>query len=264
MTFDCNIIANNNTDFVIADNIKSGEAPILIASSDGYAFVHSITFDIDKCRNNDLFRAKLKVCQENIKNSTSIENKFEIMQEFINNVAPICKLKDQDTRIVDLFDGASLSAMLEHKLCMCTERALLAQYLCQESGIKSYFINSTVQIKNGENEERGLHSFIIFENNNKMFVYDPANPTKNNTARIMSAGMDKTIFTDFIKAINYNADSQDKKQKNRVGFRCTHEDGKMFLYCSQCGISGTGLTPIHLRKIRLAKHPRLEQGIERK
>lgn len=44
MQYNCNIVANNNTDFVIADNITSGTVPML---GSGYgSFVTDINFDI--------------------------------------------------------------------------------------------------------------------------------------------------------------------------------------------------------------------------
>ena len=44
MQYNCNIVANNNTDFVIADNITSGTVPMLGSSYD--SFVTDINFDI--------------------------------------------------------------------------------------------------------------------------------------------------------------------------------------------------------------------------
>jgi hypothetical protein len=65
--------------------------------------------------------------------------------------------------------------------------------------------------------------------------------------------MDKTIFTDFVDAVNHNADCDDKKQKNCVGFICNHEDGKTFLYRSFCGIEGNKVTPKKLKEARIEK-----------
>ena len=60
MQYNCDIIANNNTDFVIANNITSGTVPLLLAAGEE-SFVSDINFDIEEfCKNNALFRVKLK------------------------------------------------------------------------------------------------------------------------------------------------------------------------------------------------------------
>ena len=66
----------------------------------------------------------------------------------------------------------------------------------------------------------------------------------------MSTNMDKTIFAYFIEAVNHNADCNDKKQKNGVGFVCEHEDGKMFLYRSYCGTKENQIGPQKLKEAR--------------
>jgi len=247
--YDCNIVANNNVDFVIADNIKSGNVPILLSGSrSGVSDMH---FDIDEyCQNNDLFRMKLKGAQANLKTALSLSKKFEIMQHFMEDCMPLCEAKNLDERTACLFDGEPFSYMVDHEFCMCAERATMAQYLCQQCGVKSFLVNSYVHIKDGE---QGQHAYVIFEDNNQMFVYDPANPTKGNAPRIMSANMDKTIFSDFVDAVNHNAGCRDEKQKNGVGFVCEHEDGKKFLYRSYCGTKENQFGPKKLKEARLAK-----------
>ncbi len=57
--YDCNIVANNNVDFVIADNIKSGNVPVLLGGAE--SSVCHMCFDIDECcRNNASFGIKLR------------------------------------------------------------------------------------------------------------------------------------------------------------------------------------------------------------
>lgn len=250
MQYNCDIIANNNTDFVIANNITSGTVPLLLAAGEK-SFVSNINFDIEEfCKNNALFRVKLKKTEGALKTSSSLQEKFEIMQNFMNEAMPLCDPKKISDRNACIFDGEPFSYLVEKQMSMCFERATMAQYLCQKSGITSYLTNSYVHIKNGE---KGQHAYIIFEDNNQMFVYDPANPTKNNAPRIMSANMDKTIFNDFIEAINHNADCNDKKQKNCVGFVCNHEDGKAFLYRSYCGTEENTIGPKKLKEARAEK-----------
>ncbi len=251
MPYNCDIIANNNTDFVIANNITSGTVPALGAGGSG-SYVCNMNFDIEQyCKNNNIFRVKLRKTEETLKTSSSLQEKFEIMQNFMNETMPLCdpqKIRDRDALLI--FDKKPFSYFVEHQMSMCLERATMAQFLCQKCGIKSYLANSYVHIKNGE---QGQHAYVMFEDNNQMFVYDPANPTKNNAPRIMSTNMDKTIFADFIQAINHNADSNDKKQKNGVGFVCEHEDGKMFLYRSYCGTKENTIGPKKLKEARLEK-----------
>lgn len=248
--YDCNIVANNNVDFVIADNIKSGNVPVLIGSG-ASSFVSDMNFDIGECcQKNDLFRVSLKKTQENLNKTSSLLEKFEMIQDFIEDFMPLCETKKLDERTGCVFDGEPFSYMVDHKFCMCAERAAMAQYFCQQCGIKSYLANSYVHIKNGE---QGQHAYVIFEDNNQMFVYDPANPTKNNAPRIMDTNMDKAIFADFIEAVNHNSNCGDKKQKNGTGFVCEHPDGKKFLYRSYCGTKENQIGPKKLKQARLAK-----------
>lgn len=247
--YDCNIVANNNVDFVIADNIKSGKVPILLSGIDSR--VEDMKFDIDEYRQkNNLFRVKLNKTLLNLKNSSSLSEKFEMMQQFMENHMPLCEAKNLDERTACLFDGEPFSYMVDNKFCMCAERAVMAQYFCQQCGIKSYLVNSHAHIKDGE---QGQHAFVVFEDKNQMFVYDPANPTTNDAPRIMITNMDKTIFADFIEAVNYNADCSDIKQKNSVGFKCEHPDGKKFLFRSYCGTKENQIGPKKLKQARLAK-----------
>lgn len=253
--FDCHIVANNNADFVIADDIKSGNVPMLVedvthGGAHSSSNVEELKFDIDECcQKNDLFRVKLRKVQESLKTSSSLQRKFEAMQDFIEEVMPWCEPSNVRERTECFMDGEPFSYMVEHKMCMCAERAALAQYLCQESGIKSYLVNSFVDITSGE---KGPHAYVMFEDNNQMFVYDPANPTKNSAPRIMATKMDKAVFDDFIDVINHNADCSDIKQKNGAGFRCEHSDGKKFLYRNYCGTKDNTFGPSKLKKLREA------------
>ena len=247
--YDCKIIANNNTDFVIAKDVKPGKVPLLIG---GYGFyVDWMNFDIKEYfKKNSLFKINFEKTRIELKMTPSLKEKFEKIQGFIENFMPLCKPENMIEREYAVFDREAFSYMMEHQLCVCIERATLAQYLCQKSEIKSYLVNSFVHIKNGE---KGPHAYIVFEDGNNMFVYDPANPVKGGGARIMAMNMDKTIFADFIDAVNYNADCKDIKQKNRVGFVCEHEDGKKFLYYSSCGTEENTIGPKKLKENRLIK-----------
>lgn len=249
MEYACNILANNNTDFVIVNNIKSGSIPLLISGT--VSLVDGINFDIEECCQKDgLFKVKLKKLQERLKIEASLKGKFEKMQAFMEDAMPLCDPKKLDERTACIFDREPFSYLVEHQMCMCSDRAMLAQYLCQDCGIRSYLVNSYVHIKNGE---QGQHAYVMFEDNNQIFVYDPANPTIGEAPRIMSTNMDKTIFSDFIQAVNHNADCKDNKQKNRVGFVCEHEDGKKFLYHSYCGTRENQIGPKKLKEARLAQ-----------
>lgn len=247
--YDCNIVANNNVDFVIADNIKSGNVPVLLGGAE--SSVCYMCFDIDECcRNNASFGIKLRKTQEKLNDVSCLSEKFEIMQHFMEDCMPLCESKNLDERTACLFDGEPFSYMVDNKFCMCAERAAMAQYFCQQCDIKSYLVNSYVNIKDGA---QGQHAYVVFEDKGKMFVYDPANPIKGNAPRIMSTNMDKTIFSDFVDAVNHNANCQDKKQKNGVGFVCEHEDGKKFLYRSYCGTKENQIGPKKLKQARLVK-----------
>lgn len=247
--FDCDIVANNKADFVIANNIKSGYIPIILKGTQ--SLVCNMNFDIDECcQKNDMFRVKLKKAQENLKETASVSEKMAIMQNFIEDAMPWCQAKNEDERTACIFDGEPFSYMVDHKYCMCAERASIAQYLCQQSGIKSYLVNSMVEISSGE---KGEHAYVVFEKDNQMYVYDPANPMKDKAPRIMDTNMDKTIFEDFIASVNENSNVYDRKKKNCVGFNCRADDGKKFVYRSYCGTMENIVSPSRLKAARLAK-----------
>lgn len=250
MEFDCHIVASNNADFVIAEDVKAGQAPLLLSGANG-CFVSDFNFDIDECCQNDAsFRVKLKKTQDNLKKSFSLQEKFEIMQNFFESSMPLCEPKNLDERTTCFFDGEPFSYMVGHGYCMCAERATMAQYLCQQCEIKSYLVNSIVEISNGE---KGQHAYVIFEKDNHMYVYDPANPMKNYEPRLMDSNMEKVIFKDFMDAVNENADVHDRMKKRCVGFVCRSEDGKKFRYRSCCGSLENRVTPSRLKEARLAK-----------
>lgn len=247
--FNCDIVANNKADFVIANNIKSGYIPIILKGTQ--PLVCNMNFDIDECcQKNDMFRVKLKKAQENLKETASVSEKMAIMQNFIEDVMPWCQAKNEDERTACIFDGEPFSYMVDHKYCMCAERASMAQYLCQQSGIKSYLVNSMVEISSGE---KGEHAYVVFEKDNQMYVYDPANPMKDKAPRIMDTNMDKTIFGDFIASVNENSNVYDRKKKNCVGFNCRADDGKKFVYRSYCGTMENIVSPSRLKAARLVR-----------
>ncbi len=247
--FDCDIVANNDADFVIANNVKSGYVPILLRGAK--TLVSNMNFDVDTCcQKNDMFRVKLKKAQENLRGTSSDSEKFALIQSFIEDAMPWCQAKDEYERTACIFDGEPFSYMVDHKYCMCAERASMAQYLCQQSGIKSYLVNSIVEISSGE---KGEHAYVVFEKDNQMYVYDPANPMKDKAPRVMDTNMDKTIFGDFMAAVNENSDVYDRKKKNCVGFNCRGDDGKKFVYRSYCGTIETLVSPSRLKAARAAK-----------
>ena len=247
--FDCDIVANNKADFVIANNIKSGYFPILLRGAT--TWVGNMNFDVDECcQKNNMFRVKLKKAQEKLKETSSVFEKMAIMQSFIEDAMPWCQAKDEYERTECIFDGEPFSYMVDHKYCMCAERAAMAQYLCQQSGITSYLVNSMVEISSGE---KGEHAYVVFEKDNQMYVYDPANTMKDKAPRIMDTNMDKIIFGDFIASVNENSDVYDRKKKNCVGFNCRADDGKKFIYRSYCGTMENIVSPSRLKAARLAK-----------
>lgn len=249
MSYDCDIVANNNTDFIIAQNVKSGQVPVLIGGGEN-SFVDKMNFDFEECcQKNALFKTRYGATMASLKN-LPLQDKFNAIQSFLEYTMPLCEKKNLDERTACVFDGEPFSYMVENKLCMCSERAAAAQYMCQQCGIKSYLVNSFVNIRGGE---KGQHAYLMFEKNDQIFIYDPANPTKDNAPRIMETGMDTIIFNDFIAAVNENADSPNKRAKNMVGFVCSHKDGKQFLYHSNCGTKDKIVGPKVLKEARASK-----------
>lgn len=255
--FDCNIIANNNTDFTIADNIANGRIPVLLQGSQG-SFVSNYNFDIDTlCQQDYSFKVGLRQLIKNIsannKTGKPLNESLALLQNFMEQKLPLCPKEKIGFRNACIFDADPFSYLVANKMAMCSERAALSQYVLQNCGIKSYYVNSMAQIQNVTTRP-GQHSYLIINDNNKMLVYDPANPRRNNQPRILNSEMDSVIFADFIAAINYNAESNNNLSKKRVGFKCVDEQsGKVFVYHSLCGKKGETITPSKLKAARIAK-----------
>lgn len=255
--FDCNIIANNNTDFTIADKITNGKIPMLLQGAQG-SFVSNYNFDIDTlCQQDYSFKVGLRQLIKNIsannKTGKPLNESLALLQNFIEQKLPLCPKEKTDLRNACIFDADPFSYLVANKMAMCSERAALSQYVLQNCGIKSYYVNSMAQIQN-VTDKPAHHAYIMINDNNKILVYDPANPRPNDQPRILNTNMDSAIFADFIDAVNYNAQSNDNQSKKRVGFRCVDEQsGKNFAYHSLCGKKGENITPSKLKAARVLK-----------
>lgn len=252
--FDCDIIANNNTDFIITDKIANGKIPLFLQGVQG-SDISDYNFDIDAlCQQDASFRVGLKQLIKNISANNQehkpLEESLVLLQNFIEQKLPLCPQEKTDLRTACLFDSEPFSYLVANKLAMCSERAALAQYVLQGSGIKSYYVNSMAQIQNVTNQPEH-HAYVMINDNNKIVVYDPANPRRNDQPRILNTAMDGIVFADFINAINYNAESNNNLSKKRVGFKCVDEQsGKTFIYHSLCGKKGETITPSKLKAAR--------------
>lgn len=255
--FDCNIIANNNTDFTIADKITNGKIPMLLQGAQG-SFVSNYNFDIDTlCQQDYSFKVGLRQLIKNIsannKTGKPLNESLALLQNFMEQKLPLCPKEKTDLRNACIFDADPFSYLVANKMAMCSERAALSQYVLQNCGIKSYYVNSMAQIQN-VTDKPAHHAYIMINDNNKILVYDPANPRPNDQPRILNTNMDSAIFADFIDAVNYNAQSNDNQSKKRVGFRCVDEQsGKNFAYHSLCGKKGENITPSKLKAARVLK-----------
>lgn len=256
--YDCNIVANNGSDFIIADNVNNGKTPILIGGHNG-ASESATKFNIDDlCKDNHVFNFRLKKTLQKIKDLNNddgfIPQALSHIQTFIEKEMPLCKPEMIDERTACIFDNEPFNYMVENKLCMCVEQATMSQYICQQSEIKSYLVNSYANIQNITNKPE-LHAYVMYEDKGNMFIYDPANPRSDNKPRILDTKMNKIIFEDFVEAINHNKDSDNNTLKNRVGFRCVDEKtNQNFVYQSNCGIAGQNITPSKLRAKRDATY----------
>lgn len=255
--FDCNIVADNNTDFIIADQIANGKIPILLQGAQD-SMVGDYNFDVDTlCRQDSAFRVGLKQLIKSIsanhKDGKPLNESLALLQNFMEQKLPLCSSEKADLRTACMFDSEPFSYLVANKLSMCSERAALAQYVLQNCGIKSYHVNSMAQIQN-VTDKPAHHAYVMINDNNKILVYDPANPRRNNQPRILNSEMDSVIFADFIAAINYNAENNNNLSKKRVGFRCVDEhSGKNFVYHSLCGKKGENVTPSKLKAARVLK-----------
>lgn len=119
--FNCDVIANNNTDFIICKNIKNGVIPVLTGGIESkknlwaddvciQTNVDTMDFDIDLClQQNDDFRVRLKETEKSLKDKNTIEEKLVIIQNFIEKSMPFCKKDLLGERTASLFDGEPFS-----------------------------------------------------------------------------------------------------------------------------------------------------------
>jgi hypothetical protein len=249
--FDCDIVASNNTDFIIADNIDDGKIPLLISGSRG-PMQSDLNFNIsDLLKEDTIFRTSLKKVFQTIneldKNKNFIAKSFSCIQNFLEEKLPLCDSRMLDERTACLFDDETFQHLVKNSLCMCVERAAMSQYICQQVGIKSHFVNSQVSVNN----KKELHAYLIYEDKGNMYVYDPANPRQDKSPRILNANMGKLIYSDFIDAVEFKKDSNNVKVKKRVGFKAKDIlNDDVFIYHSNCGIQGETITPSKLKARR--------------
>ena len=260
-------VANNNFDFIVVDELKdefiATKKDTDVNSGEVTMHQYNLPFDIeDLCKKDVKFRTNLSKTFKNIeelpKDDNFIDKSLKYIQDFMSSQMPwpentvkyngIEISSDVFREEFGFMEAAPFSFYVENKVCMCSERAAMAQYMLQQIGIKSYCATSLANIS-GVTSEPQPHSYVIFENKGQMFVYDPAIP-RGDAPRILDTKMSKTIFDDFIDAVNYNKDGH-TVDKKRVGFKCVDpKNGQIFIYCSQCGVKGQTTSPKKLKEAR--------------
>ena len=87
--------------------------------------------------------------------------------------------KGKAVKLSDVFEGQSPE---------CAEIAALAQYFLQDEGVKSSYFSGEVLWDIGD-EFGEKHSFIVIEDKDRQYIFDPANPTKT------QGGMYPSLYT---------------------------------------------------------------------
>lgn len=97
-------------------------------------------------------------------------------------------------------DGLSLSDAFKENGAACVEISTLAQGFLQEQGIESSIINGEV-LWQKDYEFADDHTFIIFKDMGKTYIYDPANPVSNGANPLPSVFVP---VVDFDKEVSKN------------------------------------------------------------
>lgn len=106
--------------------------------------------------------------------------------------------KSKEIKLSDLFNA---------NIAECAEIAALAQAYLQQEGISSTYFNGDVLWNKDEDEEFSEeHSFIIIRQGDKIYIYDPTNPTGTTSGKFPS------IYT---TEVNFD-EEMSKRQKRFV------------------------------------------------
>ncbi|MBO7484296.1 MAG: hypothetical protein J6T55_04185 [Alphaproteobacteria bacterium] len=95
----------------------------------------------------------------------------------------IKKNATQRAKFYDKQGKRSLSEAVAQKMCACTEYTLLAQLYFQSQNIPTRYVGGELA-PNGDFNAVEPHSFIAFQNKDKQYVFDPANPLEGQRPRI--------------------------------------------------------------------------------
>ncbi len=94
-------------------------------------------------------------------------------------------------------DG-KLSEIFKKNSAECAEIAILAQFYLQQEDVQSSYFSGEVVWDKDDEEGCNQHTFIIIKNNNRTYIYDPANPVDGKLPNIC------TVDKDFDKEVRLN------------------------------------------------------------
>lgn len=91
-------------------------------------------------------------------------------------------------------EPVKLSTLIDKGLAMCSEHSIMAQTYLQRQGIESYLCRAKLfqDTKNGVTAD--AHHFLVINDNNRMFVYDPLNIKSTGRPRVYNTGLTKDEF----------------------------------------------------------------------
>lgn len=99
------------------------------------------------------------------------------------------KEKGKELRLSDIFNANSAE---------CAENAALAQFFLQQEGTSSIYFGGEVAWSR-EDEFPEQHSFVVIQQNNETYIYDPTNPTKTTGEDFPSLYTTKVNFEEEMK-----------------------------------------------------------------
>ena len=199
------------------DLIETGEKPIL-ADIDKYdAFLKSCSSwaSIQKKQPRLDFGGTYRMCELEAKD-LGMSPEVYIHIQVLN--AKLCLLKDSQVADKDIerlnmlkktvpellgkqeVEPVPLSKLIDNGLALCSECSIIAQAHLERQGIESYLCSAKLfqEASNGDVSYE-KHHFLVINDHNRMFVYDPLNTKSTGRPRVMDTGLTKD---EFIKKTN--------------------------------------------------------------
>lgn len=174
-----------------ASNINVGD--VIKVGANAYLKIDKIPADLQAVF--DTMSAKVQQSMKNPRNTKLLEqNSIPMSHSLFTNLFVFTRVIAETFPGLACYDDsrqsfyaenqtANLSELFERHLFQCAEFAVVAQMYLQSIGVDSEYVGG--EFLGNQNWEFGdQHSFVIIHENDKDFVFDPANNNSGNTPNI--------------------------------------------------------------------------------